>query len=121
MCIRRSPGCTSPKAASAPRSRHRTAFAAVRGRIGKTQIALGARGAAAIVWQLSCRTSGRVLLATQRNRTAGFGPQRVVSGRDLHVQSPAVALGRTGRPIVAWVAGSRPIGNSRVRVATARG
>ena len=96
-------------------------FAAVRGRIGEAQVALGARGAAAVVWQLSCGTSGRVLLAAQRSRAAGFGPQRVVSGRDLHVQAPAVALGRGGRPMVAWVAGSRPIGDSRVRVATAGG
>lgn len=97
------------------------AFAAVRGRIGEAQVALGARGAAALVWQLSCSTSGRVLLATQRSRSAGFGAQTVISGRDLHVQAPTVALGRAGRPIVAWVAGSRPIGNSRVRVATADG
>ena len=96
-------------------------FAAVRGRIGEAQVALGARGAAALAWQLSCGTSGRVLLATQRGRATGFGSQRVVSGRDVHVQAPAVALGRAGRPIVAWVAGSRPLGNSRVRVAIAGG
>ena len=96
-------------------------FAAVRGRIGEARIALGPDAAAALVWQLSCGTSGRVLVATAPVGSGGnFGSPVVVSGSDLHVQAPAVAIGRGGRPIVGWVAGSRPIGDSRVRIATAR-
>ncbi|MEY2516605.1 MAG: hypothetical protein QOJ89_3963 [bacterium] len=90
-------------------------FGAVRGRIGEARIALGPDHSAALVWQLSCRTSGRVLVATEpTGASRGFASPAVVSGSDLHVQAPTVAIGRGGRPIVGWVAGSRPLGNSRV-------
>jgi hypothetical protein len=91
------------------------------GSVAEMSFALGARGAAGLVWRHACaRSDGRVLLATRPSRSVRFA-EAVVSGRDRTGRAPVVLLGPGARPTVVWVAGRRPLGPAVVRAATPAG